>query len=156
MKYAAALVALALLAGPAISHAQDAPPLRPIVAGTAGSLTGGIAGGLVGAGFIDCNQVDPDDFCGWHTVFIGATVGTVAGAATGAWLAARREGKPSPVAAVVGSLVGVGAGVGLAWLAGHAFQSGPVTVVGFSIGHGVITGLVTARSVTTQQQEFER
>ena len=115
-----AFAAAAMVPGPAAapSSAVAASAAMATSGGQAFAIeaTGAVVGSLLGFStiYLSRDRCEVEDLgCNLETVFGGIVLGT-AGATAGAWLAGRAgDTDPSLAGAAIGSVVGVGAGIGL-------------------------------------------
>jgi hypothetical protein len=129
---------------PAALQPHRSPAAAGILGGTLGSGVGFIGGALAGYAMATCGR--SEWFCGLGEAAMGALVGSVVGSTVGANIAARHGGaSPTFRSTVLGGLAGVLTGLAGGYVLAQMNPDGPAPLIGFSIGQGLVTGLVAAR-----------
>jgi hypothetical protein len=121
------------------------PTGSSILGGTLGSAVGVVGGALVGYSMRTCGP--GEWFCGMGEAMVGALAGSVVGSTVGANMAARRGGAtPTFGSTVLAGAAGVLTGaLGSALGAQMDRDSGFGVLLGWSLGQGIVTGLVAAK-----------
>lgn len=123
-----------------LSSARNKAMLYSTLGSAAGILGGGVGGVAI------CKATgwgnSGEDPCLGH-MLLGGLIGSIVGAAAGAYLPTRKYGVTFPLGpALGGTVLGLGAG----YLAGQLTDGPGGYLVAFSVTQGVVTGLLTTRS----------